>query len=71
MVEVTLILKLDDPAKAAIAVWDGDFISGTLKEKWIWLPRSLVSWEPVRGSIRGGEIELTLPEWLAKDKGLI
>lgn len=73
MVEVTLILKLDDPNKAAVAFWDGVTFTddGRAREKWVWLPRSQISWEPIPGAIRGGTVEVTMPEWLAMDKGLI
>lgn len=72
IVDVTVIMRLDDPSKQAIAVWDGvSYLPGTIKEKWEWLPRSMIEWERVRGAIRGGTIEVSLPEWLAKEKGLI
>ena len=37
------------------------------KEKAVWLPLSQVEVE----MMRGGTAEITLPEWLALDKGLI
>lgn len=37
------------------------------EKKAVWLPRSQVEVEVIKGNI----VEVTLPEWLAKEKGLI
>jgi len=50
----------------AIAIWQGEYEktpSGRDKEKWIWLPKSQIE--------DNGDGTFTMPEWLAKDKGLI
>lgn len=44
-----------------IAIFDGT-MEGT-REKWVWLPKRLVE--------DHGDGTFTMPEWLAKEKGLI
>ena len=39
------------------------------KEDAVWLPFSQIEMEPVPG--KSGFLEITLPVWLAQDKGLI
>jgi hypothetical protein len=34
----------------------------------VWLPRSQIEIEPMK---KAGIVEVTLPEWLAQEKGLI
>jgi hypothetical protein len=43
------------------------FSENDAKEEAVWLPKSQIEIEKVRGSI----VEVTMPEWLAKDKELI
>lgn len=47
--------------KAVLVSNDGD------REKAIWLPKSQIEVEHKQGNV----VVVTLPEWLAKDKGLI
>jgi len=64
LVDVTVYLMHDNPDKKAIAVCDP---AKAGKAPWIWLPRSQIEYvkqEP-------GVVIVTLPEWLAKDKGLV
>lgn len=45
------------------------FFDGTRE---VWLPKSQIKIEDKDGFVLGGKlIEVTLPEWLARDKGLI
>lgn len=46
--------------KAVLVSDDGD------KENAVWLPRSQIEFEK-----RGSHVNITMPEWLALDKGLI
>lgn len=66
IIDVTVELKLDDPNKQAIAVWDGKEDEDG-REIWIWLPRSQIEYEV----ISAGTAEVQLPEWLAQEKELI
>lgn len=61
LVDLTLILRSDKPL--AIAVSD----PASSKSAWIWLPKSKIEFVP-KGK---GRVEVTLPSWLAKEKGLI
>lgn len=60
-----MVQKHAETAKAVLVSDDGD------KAKAVWIPLSQCEIEP--GPKANGEqfYELTLPEWLAKDKGLI
>lgn len=60
---VDLTLNLRDETPLAIAVTD----PASAKSKWIWLPKSKIEYE-AKGR---GKVEVTLPGWLAKEKGLI
>lgn len=45
---------------------DGD------REQAVWLPKSKIEFEPKPGRAKGSSVvEVTLPEWLAQEKGLI
>lgn len=48
--------------KALLVSENGD------KSKAVWLPKTQIEFE---GNSRTGYVEVTLPEWLAQDKGLI
>jgi len=37
----------------------------------VWLPKSEIAWPEDAGAERGDSITVTMPEWLAEDKGLI
>jgi hypothetical protein len=63
LVDLTVWIMMDDPNKKAIAIADPAKPTKT----WIWLPRSQVEYVKAEP----GLIVLTLPQWLAKDKGLI
>ncbi len=58
-----LFLRNDNPAKLAIAVSKR---ADTPFKDWQWLPRSLVEYEKV-----GRLVRVTLPERLAREKGLV
>lgn len=62
LVDLTLVIRDERPK--AIAVTD-DAKPGC---KWIWLPKSQV--EIVAQGV-GGVCQITMPEWLAKEKGLV
>jgi hypothetical protein len=59
---VDVLVRLHHETDKAILVSD----SGEEKDA-VWLPRSQIEIEPKKP----GYIEVTLPEWLAMDKGLI
>lgn len=52
----------------AIAVADGTMDGD--REKWFWLPLSQIEVDP-EDYEPGDAITVTLPEWLAMDKGLV
>lgn len=69
LVDLDMFLHNDNPAKKAIAV---SFAADTPFEKWVWLPRSLIEHVSLGSNIRGRRgVRVTLPEHVAKDKGLI
>jgi len=67
LIDVVVELKMDDPAKKAIAVSQGEIDEDNGREIWIWLPRSLIEYEAGEGDT----VTVTLPEWLAQEKELI
>jgi hypothetical protein len=68
LVDLDFWLRNDNPEKKAIAV---SAERDTPFDKWAWLPRSLIEYE-LKGSVRGTSlVRVTLPEPLAKEKGLI
>lgn len=46
-----------------IALFQGNMNEETGREEWVWVPKSQVE--------DNGDGTFTMPEWLAKDKGLI
>lgn len=55
----------------AIAFFQGDYTDdshGNPKEEWIWLPKSQIE---VVDNSDGMTVTVTMPLWLAKEKGLI
>lgn len=62
LTDVTMTLHVETQA-AILVSDDGD------KEKAVWLPKSQVEYTEPKG--KGNITEVTLPEWLAKEKGLI
>lgn len=61
LVDVLVMLRDERPLAIAVTQMQG---AGA---KWIWLPKSKIEFE----KRSGGVVEVTLPEWLAKDKGLV
>ncbi|MCB1460939.1 MAG: hypothetical protein KDJ90_00570 [Nitratireductor sp.] len=71
LVDINCRVVSDDPSKKAIAIADGTEEDdprheGRKREKWFWLPRS-----QVEAIVFGTGHIVTMPEWLAKEKGLI
>ena len=56
----------------AIAVSDGttEEHEGREREVWFWVPLSMIGIDPEQYDI-GDEVVVTMPEWVAADKGLI
>jgi len=70
LVDIACAVRQDDPQKKAIAVADGtteEIEGGRTREKWFWLPRSQIEVEDQPD----GTVIVTMPEWLAEEKGLI
>src|SRR5690242_17143524 len=69
LVDLTLIFRDEKPA--SIAVTDpasGKRVDSTKPtDPWIWLPKSQIEFE--HGA--GGAVTVTMPRWLAREKGLI
>lgn len=59
---VELVLTLEHTTPTAIRVGDG-------AARNVWLPRSQITFHPDQPKL--GMATVTLPEWLAKDRGLI
>jgi hypothetical protein len=67
--DLDLILHNDNPNKKAIAV---SLRGDTPFERWAWLPRSMIEYEKTGIGVNGSAlVRVTLPEPLARDKGLI
>jgi hypothetical protein len=67
--DLDLILHNDNPQKKAIAV---SLAKDTPFARWAWLPRSMIEYEKTGiGRDGGALVRVTLPETLAKQKGLI
>jgi hypothetical protein len=60
--QIELVLFLEQTTTAAIRVGDAGIKS-------VWLPRSQIIFQPDQPRL--GMVTVTLPEWLAKDRGLI
>jgi len=56
-------LAYRDERPAALAVAD----PAKPKNPWIWLPKSQIEF----AHAKGGLVEVTIPQWLAREKGLI
>lgn len=65
LVDIACEIRRDDPRQKAVAVADGtrEEIRGREREKWFWLPRSEIEINP--------DGTVTMPEWLALEKGLV
>lgn len=67
--DLDLILHNDNPNKQAIAV---SLRPETPFAQWAWLPRSMIEYEKTGiGKDRSALVRVTLPEPMAKSKGLI
>jgi hypothetical protein len=60
--KIELVLYLEQTTANAIRVGDANVKSA-------WLPRSQITFQPDHPKL--GMVTVTLPEWLAKDRGLI
>lgn len=65
LVDIACEIRRDDPSKKSIAIADGSTepIEGRKREKWFWLPRSQIE--------INSDGTVTMPEWLAIEKGLV
>lgn len=63
LIDIECYIKFEKPL--AVAIWDGVTMDGE-KQKWVWLPRSQIEIMP-----NGKTWTVTMPEWLATDKGLV
>ena len=65
LVDIACEVRRDIPGHKAIAVADGstEELRGRTREKWFWLPRSEIE--------VNADGTVTMPEWLAHEKGLI
>lgn len=65
LIDVCVELRSDDPARPAIAVFDGRKDTDG-NEIWIWLPRSQIEFDETQ--YRKKTLTVTLPEWLGKKR---
>jgi len=65
LVDIACEIRSNNPAKKSIAIADGstEAFEGREREKWFWLPRSQVE--------INSDGTVTMPEWLAVEKGLV
>lgn len=67
--DLDLILHNDNPSKQAIAV---SLRGDTPFAQWAWLPRSVIEYEEKGIGVNGSRlVRVTLPEYLATQKGLV
>jgi hypothetical protein len=67
--DLDLILHNDNPNKQAIAV---SLAGNTPFERWVWLPRSVIEYERTGIGVNNSAlVRVTLPENIAKNKGLV
>ena len=60
LVDLKLLMREDRPASIAVN------LPAKPKGPWIWLPKSQIEYARAAGD----EVEVTLPQWLAEEKGL-
>ncbi len=65
LVDIACEIRDDKPSRKSIAIADGstETFEGLEREKWFWLPRSQVE--------INSDGTVTMPEWLAIEKGLV
>ena len=72
IVDVHLEYRRVSPSGSSIAFFQGEFEEdgrGGQREVWVWLPKSQIE---IDGEEKHGKtVEVSLPEWLATEKGLI
>lgn len=63
---VEIACKVRSEREKSIAIWDGELesIDGREREKWTWLPKSQIE-------VDADAETVTMPEWLAVEKGLV
>jgi hypothetical protein len=61
LVDFTFLLRDEKPLALAVSQTEGS------QAKWIWLPKSKIEFV-LKGK---GLVEVTMPQWLAREKGLI
>jgi hypothetical protein len=61
LIDLTLTIRCEKPHAIDVSDPAGP------ASRWIWLPKSQIEFEKVSATV----VTVTLPEWLAKDKGLI
>ena len=69
LIDIACEIVSDDPSKGAIAVIDGtmeELAGGHKRQKWFWLPRTQIEVEE-----NGRSAIVTMPVWLAEEKGLV
>jgi hypothetical protein len=67
--DLDLILHNDNPGKLAIAV---SLRGDTPFAQWVWLARSIIEYERTGVGVNGSAlVRVTLPERVAKEKGLV
>lgn len=76
LIDITLEIRMDDDSKMAVAFWNGEYENLSngddwKEERWVWLPRSKIDYEPAKSAGDSRVYNVTMPEWLAKEKGLI
>lgn len=74
LVDIACEIRMDRPGSKAIAIADGttELAKGAdgverQRQKWFWLPRSLIEVE----TAPDGSAVVIMPEWLAVEKGLV
>ena len=67
-VRVRVRCEMRTVRERTIAVFAGKYTE-TYDEKWIWLPRSQVTWKYANHGIRRSCL-VEMPDWLAKDRGI-
>lgn len=70
IVDIECEIVDDNPSRKAIAITDGteETVDGRKRQKWFWIPRQYAE---VDKDPKGHRAVVTVPRWLAEEKGLV
>lgn len=68
-VEIFCQVRQDDPSSKTLGIWAGEmeWKDGRERERWVFIPRSLI--QQIEAKKDG--MVITIPQWLAEDRRLV